>query len=334
MKKMRLKWLRPTLKVAVSGAILYWLIGTGRLNLQDAAALFRSPWLAVALLMIGASLFLTSERWRLLIGAGGLEAGRWETFRLTLTGVFFNYAMPGGVGGDVVKAYYFSRTHPQAKAMAVISVAMDRIIGLYAMILMAFSIMLADLRQVLGHGTLKTLFVVVALLWLGTSIGLGSLFSRRIQRWGLIQALLRWLPFSGRLLQVYDSAHELGLKRRRILMALALSLVTQSLSILVLWISGRVAGFEVPLGIYFLAAPLGYMATAIPISPAGIGVGQAAFLFLFNLYLGEKSGVGPAVITTQQALTGLFGLCGAWFYIRMRPQGGVDPALLAAKESS
>lgn len=331
MKQEHRAWLGPILKIAVSAAILYWLIGTGRLSLQDASALFRSPWLPVGLLLIGTGLFLNSERWRLLITSQSLPAGRWETFRLSLIGVFFNYAMPGGVGGDVVKAYYFSRNHPHSRATAVISVAMDRVLGLYAMILMAVAVMLSDLGRVLVHPTLKALLILLIALWFAASLGLTFVFSRRIHRRGHVQKLLGWLPFSNRLVQLYTAAHRFGLNRARIFAVLGMSLLAQSVSILFLWIAGSAAGYEeVPLAIYFLAAPVGYMATAIPISPAGIGVGQAAFLFLFNLYLGHDSPMGPAVITAQQAITGLFGLWGAWFYIRSRPQGAVA---LSPKES-
>lgn len=331
MKQEYRAWLGPALKVAVSAAILYWLIGTGRLSLQDASALFRSPWLPVGLVLVGTGLFLNSERWRLLITSQNLAASRWETFRLSLIGVFFNYAMPGGVGGDVIKAYYFSRNHPHSRATAVISVAMDRVLGLYAMILMAVAVMLSDLNRVLAHPTLKALLILLVALWFLASAGLTFVFSRRIHRRGHIQKLLGWLPFSNRLNQLYTAAHRFGLNRGRIFAVLGISLLSQTITILFLWIAGSAAGYEeVPLAIYFLAAPVGYMATAIPISPAGIGVGQAAFLFLFNLYLGHDSPMGPAVITAQQAITGLFGLWGAWFYIRSRPQG---VAALEPKES-
>lgn len=332
MKKERTAWLAPTLKVGVSAAILYWLIGTGRLNLQDASALFRSPWFPAAFALIGLSLFLNSERWRLLITSQNLTARPWETFRLSMIGVFFNYAMPGGVGGDVIKAYYFSRNQQHARATAVVSVAMDRVLGLYAMIVMAVAVMISDLSRVLENSTLRALLVLLFAIWLVASLILASLFSRRVQRSGQIHALLGWLPFSHRFIQLYDSAHRFGLQRSKIFSVLGLSLASQTLSIVFLFLAGKVAGYEeVPLEIYFLVAPVGYMATAIPISPAGIGVGQAAFLFLFNLYLGHDSPMGPAVITAQQAITGLFGLWGAWFYIRSRPQKAAN-AILSPKE--
>ena len=42
----------------------------------------------------------------------------------------------------------------------------------------------------------------------------------------------------------------------------------------------------IPISAYFFLVPVGTVVQALPISPAGIGVGQAAFFFLFNHYLG------------------------------------------------
>jgi uncharacterized membrane protein YbhN (UPF0104 family) len=75
---------------------------------------------------------------------------------------------------------------------------------------------------------------------------------------------------------------------------------------------------DIPFAAYFFVVPLGFIATAVPISPAGVGVGQMAFLFLFNTYLGYKTSLGPTAITILQVLQFVFGLVGAWFFIRRK----------------
>ncbi|MNU01394.1 hypothetical protein D3C72_2447830 [compost metagenome] len=60
------------------------------------------------------------------------------------------------------------------------------------------------------------------------------------------------------------------------------------------------------------------MATAIPISPAGVGVGQAAFYFLFNVYTGTETELGPTVITAYQVGMFVLSLWGAFFYLRRK----------------
>jgi uncharacterized membrane protein YbhN (UPF0104 family) len=57
------------------------------------------------------------------------------------------------------------------------------------------------------------------------------------------------------------------------------------------------------------------MFTAIPISPAGIGVGQAVFHFLYGEILGTSSTLGATAISVVQILNLLMGLIGAFFFV-------------------
>lgn len=309
--------LSSLVKLLVAVGIFAWLISSGRLDLRSAFALFHSPLFFVGFALVGLSLLLASERWRLLVAPQDVTARAGDVFRLSLIGTFFNFAMPGGVGGDVVKAYYFGKDHPHARAAAITSVILDRALGLYAMIFMALAAMIADLTHVLSTPTLMSLMALMVTLWFGVSILFVLLFSRRFKKAGWLTTLLEKLPLSQKLLKLYDTAHRFGLDRKRVLMVLGLSFVAQAVSILFLWVAGRASGFgDVPLLTYFFVAPIGFMATAIPISPAGVGVGQAAFYALFNMYLHTETGIGPAVITAHQAMTVLFGLIGAWFYVQ------------------
>ncbi|HRO66427.1 MAG TPA: lysylphosphatidylglycerol synthase transmembrane domain-containing protein [Pseudobdellovibrionaceae bacterium] len=318
------------LKFLLAGGLIGWLVATDRLDLHAASALFRSPLVFLGFLLIGLNLWLVSERWRILVTPQNVPAGPLEVFRLTLIGVFFNYAMPGGVGGDVVKAYYFGKDHPQARAAAITSVILDRALGLYAMILMALLAMTYDYRHVLEQSTLRTLYFLLVLLGAGVSLFFLSIFSRRFKKTGFLERLLGGLPLSAKLLKLYETAHRFGLRRQRVISTLVLSFLSQSFAVIFLWVAAQAAGFDdVSLKTFFLVAPLGYMATAIPISPAGLGVGQAAFLVLFNLYLGRESDIGAIVITTQQVMTAIFGAIGALLYVQRK-----DRTSLATIEST
>lgn len=317
-------------KILFAAVLIAWLVQSGRFDWRSSAALFQGPLFFAGFFLVALNLFLVSERWRWLARPQNVHAGPWEVFRLTLIGQFFNYAMPGGVGGDVVKAYYFGKDHPQARTEAITSVILDRVLGLYAMILMAVAVMLWDHERVLAETTLRHLLTLMIALLAATSAGFLLVFSRRLKRTGWLQSVLSRLPLSQKFHKLYETTHRFGLHRGRVVLMLALSILAQSASILFLWVAGQAAGFtDVPLQIYFLAAPLGYMATAIPISPAGVGVGQAAFYVLFNLYLHHDSGVGATVITSQQVMTALFGAAGAFFYVR---RGERAPAAAAIQE--
>ncbi len=74
-------------------------------------------------------------------------------------------------------------------------------------------------------------------------------------------------------------------------------------------------GFQASIPTYLLAVPISFVVQAIPISPGGIGVGQAATFFLFNILEPDSGLAGASTTTAHQFIGFIFGLLGAIFYI-------------------
>lgn len=313
------KILVTSLKIALATGIIFWLIQSGKLNFNALKNLLSPGFAALGFVLIGLNLFLGSERWRALIGSQGIKAGPWEVFKLSLIGIFFNFAMPGGVGGDVIKAYYFYHDNPGNKIVAVTSVLMDRVLGLFAMVFLALAVMIFDFQHILNVPVLHTLFWVILALFTGFVIALGLIFSAKLYSTGALKKGIASLPLSEKFLKLYESMHLYGANKLRLGGVLGLSILSQTCAILFLYLAATAAGYnDAPLKTFFLVAPLGFMATAIPISPAGIGVGQAAFYFLFNLYIGRETELGPTAITAYQVGSFIVSLAGAFFYLRRK----------------
>ncbi len=324
MIKISRHWIFQFVKIFIAVAIISWLISSGKLNFKALHRLLSwefGPW---ALILILSTLFFASERWRLLLRTQGLDSQPWATMKLSLIGSFFNFAMPGGVGGDVVKAYYFTKDHPGAKVVAVTSVLMDRILGLYSMIMMALVVMFYDLAHVMTIPVLHSLFYVIIILFSGCTLGLALVFSSNIYKRGQLTRLLQKLPLTSKTTKLYESMYRYGHNGKTVLAAIVLSFLSQVCSILFLAMAGGASGISIPLQTYFLVAPLGFMATAIPISPAGVGIGQAAFYLLFNLYIGHETELGPTTITAFQMFSLLISLVGAFYYLQRKDRPHFD----------
>lgn len=313
------KFLMQALKILFSAGIIYWLVSSGKLNFSALRALLSPGPAALALGLVALNLFFASERWRILIKSQHMKASSWPVFKLSLIGTFFNFAMPGGVGGDVIKAYYFNRQNPGSKVVAVTSVLMDRVIGLFSMVLMALLVMVYDMEHITHVPSLMTLFWFILGLFIVFAVALALIFSSALYRKQILKKIINKLPLSEKFMKLYESMHLYGKQGGRILAVIFLSLIAQTCSILFLYLVGMMAGYnDVHLKTYFLVAPLGFMATAIPISPAGVGVGQAAFYFLFNIYNGKTTDLGPTTITAFQVGTFIMSLLGAFFYMRFK----------------
>ncbi len=307
-------------KILIASGIIYWLVQSGKLNFSALKNMLSPGPFFLGLLLLGSSILFATLRWGVLLETQNIHSKTWPLLKLTLIGTFFNYAVPGGVGGDLVKAFYFYKDQKESRATAVSSVAVDRILGLYTMVLMALTVMFYDFQHVRTSPVLHKLFMLFCVLFLAFTLILFLLFTRRPFFQDRIHKFLSFLPKQDKFIKLYSSTQLYGSSPGHLFQVVGYSLLAQVTTICFLILAGEVSGLAegTKWSTYFLVAPLGFMATAVPISPAGIGVGQAAFYFLFNNYLGYKSEIGPTIVTAMQIFQLIFGLVGAVFYLQRK----------------
>ncbi len=297
-------------KLLLAVFIIYWLVASGRFHFKGLATLLRWQYLIPCMACVGINIFLSGERWRRLLLAQKIQMPVAATLKITLIGTFFNYIMPGGVGGDLIRGFYMAKMNEHAKTGAAISVLVDRLVGLYIMILMAIVAMLFY-KQTFEQKELKIIFFFLFAAAILFSFFWAILFSKKNHQ-------KQWIQ-SSKFSKLYNSFICYQQHKKYFLEAMILSLVAQVISFYFFIFAGHGLGYtDIPVSVYFFVLPLGFILIAIPISIAGIGVGQAAFLFLFDLALSQKSQIGPMVITAYQIAVFLFGLLGAYFYISLK----------------
>jgi uncharacterized membrane protein YbhN (UPF0104 family) len=103
-------------------------------------------------------------------------------------------------------------------------------------------------------------------------------------------------------------------QRHKVILPFLMSLISQGLvmgmgAFLIFYL-----GASMPLWMLLLVFPFGFLATILPISPAGVGVGQAAFLYLFDKVAGNGE-FGVLTITYFQAVQFLVGLLGGLLFV-------------------
>jgi hypothetical protein len=145
-----------------------------------------------------------------------------------------------------------------------------------------FSIMtygqLSSKSPIMGH-----LIKVNFLLFIGAVVFLGWMFSPR--KWQEIMlAYSLKLPIIGaRVHKTFESVWKFS--RSSIIWGLLLSMLAQSFGIFAFWLITKPFYLTpIPFVEAFTFIPLGLIAIAIPIAPAGLGVGHAIFDSLFSLF--------------------------------------------------
>src|SRR5215470_3164320 len=124
-------------------------------------------YLAASVLIFPLTFLITGIRWHCLMQMLGIRIGLTRAFVLNMVGAFYNTFMPGSTGGDVLKAYYASK-FTAMRTHAVMSVIVDRVIGLIALILLG-GVMAAWQYQI---RECREVAVICGLIVLGTILGL------------------------------------------------------------------------------------------------------------------------------------------------------------------
>lgn len=233
----------------------------------------------LALLLI---VVLMGWRWQRLLAAVDVPMRVREAVRLTFVGGFFNIVVPGSTGGDVVKAYYAAKQTGRG-TRSVLSVFVDRIIGVFTLVLVA-AVALFYL-EVSGKGSegFRVARITVFALLAGGVLGLIVLASRRVRRALGLSAIIRRLPFQriveevGASIRLYRGEHGI------LLHALAISIVNQIGIALVVYALADALSIDGVDALTCLAlVPLMNLLAAVPLLPGGWGVGELAFAYFFG----------------------------------------------------
>ena len=88
-----------------------------------------------SLMVMVAGQLLYSWRWRLLLGASGLDVPLTTVTRYYFIGIFLNNFFPSTVGGDMAKVYYLGRQHGYRPVAA--SIVLDRLLSIGSLAVLA-----------------------------------------------------------------------------------------------------------------------------------------------------------------------------------------------------
>lgn len=310
------------LKFLFAGGLIYWMFSRGYLDVSEIANAFQPVYFIAFFILAGVNLILNHVRWVAFLRAQGFENGFVDTLPLSFIGLFFNFAIPGSIGGDIVKAYYIVQDNKDRKLQAATTILMDRVIGFYSMLGLAVLAVLFNWQTAMSSKALMTASIMIGIGFTGASLVLAAALSSRWKRYEKFLTILAKLPGGHLTLRLLNAIQSYRNNVRELAYGVLLSVGGQGSAILFMILTGHALGeHSIPLSAYFFAVPIGFILSAIPLAPAGIGVGQVAFLFLFKMYLGVETPVGQTGITIFQLCLLGWGLVGAYFYLlRRKPQ--------------
>jgi glycosyltransferase 2 family protein len=236
--------------------------------------------LALSLVLVGGTLLIGIARWRMVLGVHGLKLPFSRAAEISLVAHFFNSFLLGTAGGDVMKAVYAARETQHKKNEAVVTVFVDRVIGLWAMLLFATA-MVAPNFHLFERSGLRRAAAFVMLMTLVASVFAFLAFRGGVsRRWSGAREWLHKLPKGEYLVRSLDNCREFGKRRWFLSRALGLSMLLNLVCVLQFWVLARGLGINVSLLALCLVVPTVICVAALPIAPSGLGVRENVFVQL------------------------------------------------------
>ncbi len=110
---------------------------SGRLDFSLLAGNLANLFSFVGVALIAANFVLAALRWHWLLGLQGGGFSYLRVLRWSWIGEFFAIVSPGSAGADLARGYYALANAPGARTGALSSILLDRLIGLWSMLLLA-----------------------------------------------------------------------------------------------------------------------------------------------------------------------------------------------------
>jgi uncharacterized protein (TIRG00374 family) len=282
--------------------------------------------------LLAFTLFCQFSRWFLLVRGVDLPFTYRNALRLGLVGYFYSMFLPGSIGGDLVKAYFIAKEQTSRRAVAVATVVIDRLFGLFGLLLLAAAVgggfWIADDPMIAANAYLKKIVTASAGAVAAAVVGwvvMGLLSEHVLNR---VEAKLHRLPKVGKTLAELFFAVRTYRKRSKVVyLSVGISALSHLSMVLTLHTAVRVfpavAVDPATLAEHFVIGPIGYIAQVFFPAPGGVGGAEAIFGYLYTL-LDRPETTGALGRLTLHACEWTYGFLGYLVFLRMKKELPAD----------
>jgi hypothetical protein len=279
MKQTLKKTLALILRIAFSLALITWILY--KVDRRQLYETIRSvdPWLALlAVIAYAVVNLLCTWRWQVLLAARNVTAGFWRLFRYYLNGLFFSNFLPTTIGGDLARAYLVADDcNKRSEALA--SVLVDRVIGLFGVILTGVVGLVLVARTGQEVALLKAMAIVIVSALLVVILFLNKTLVRKF-RWVLKIPLMERIEHH--VIDFYHSIYAYRTHPMTVVLAFTLSLLVQVMVVASAYLVALSMHLSIAIRPFFLYMPVIGAVSMVPVSINGWGLQEGAFIVFFG----------------------------------------------------
>ena len=280
--------LKTLIKFTLAFGLIFYLTKSGRLNFSILSEMSKYPTkFVITLLCFFLILCIVNLRYSLILSTKlSKKIPITRLLRYNWIGMFFNSVLPGSVSGDFVKIFYIKDEDKKLNMKFMFgSVIVDRILGLVGLVIILgvstvinyekLTNLSPDIKKLLDLNLVLFTLVITALACVIFFQKLPSIILNPLSKINITY------KFFSKILSLWDALCQF---RPIMIKLIALSIILQSLSIIVFWyLAESFSNGSFTIDHALSLVPVGFITIAIPISPAGLGVGHAVFHSLLGL---------------------------------------------------
>lgn len=283
------------IKFGLAFGLIYWLVQSGKLDMSLIKQVISAPhvlFMIMALML--ADMGIAAFRWKMILEFNqAIKIKILKVFKANWVGLFFNCVLPGAVSGDLIKIFYIKDENENwSKKFLFASAFLDRILGLFGLISVGAIACLISYGYLTGLSpkvaTLVHFNLLLFAFVVSSFVAVFFFQDLPLKISAVVKSKVNFLSNIMEKLEVMWK--DLCAFKHNLLIYLLISMVVQCIAMIIFWMV--ISPYtEIPFEFRHATTifPIGMISIAIPISPAGLGVGHFVFEELFAL-LGFKNG--------------------------------------------
>ena len=312
------RYLLTAIQIFITAGLLWWIFRDPAQNKKLLEALGQANiwWLVPGIIGLGGGLLLQAKRWLILLEVQGIVITYWRSLRIILVGMFFNLFLLGATGGDIIKIFLIMREAPDKKASALLSVFIDRVVGVLALVAVSATVILLRWHELMSHDTTRYGVGVVALILGGSMCFI--FVAWLTGHFQLTTRLPHWLPARDKLAEAAGAFTEYARAGRSVGKSFLLSVPAHLLMFSTFWFGSQAFAAGLSLLSIYCVMPIVATVTALPISIGGAGLREGLFIKILGALYATPESIATLVSLSGFMMQVFWSLVGGAIYLGYR----------------
>jgi uncharacterized protein (TIRG00374 family) len=255
-------------------------------------------WLLAAFAVYYLGFPIRGYRWSLLLRGIGLRLSVRDSTEIIFVSWLVNSLVPAKLG-EVYRAWLLKVNYPVSLSATFGTIFIERMFDIFAIVILGLGAAFWSFRTGLDD-TVRAIMLLGIIVVIAIAIGLFTL-----RNFG--QRLVERLPLPERAKELYERFEEgvFSMDRRSLPMVALLTLLIWTTEAMRLLFVTYALGFDISLGISgaFFVALVASLLTAVPLTPAGLGIVEAGVVGLLTVVYGADLNEATAIALVDRAIS-------------------------------